>query len=297
METRSLYYFIAVAEVKNIGRAAVRLHMTQPALTRQIKSLEEELGVPLFIRTASGVEMTPSGEALLQHARNIRTELELAKRNTHHANMDVRRRLDVGVFGSAIFNVIPQILNQFSKANPGVELVLHNARKDQQIEALRQGKILIAFDRFFPEEPDLVRNLVCIEHLVLALHRDHRLAIRQVVELSELCDEPLIGAHEKARDAELSKLFGFTPKVEQRVDDLLTALAMVGCGYGVTFAPISIQTLQVPNVVYRPIVGGLKFPFDLQCIYRKNEQSLLLHAMLETVHTFRESSNVTEGMI
>ena len=79
METRSLLYFIAVAEEKNIGRAAARLHITQPALTRQIQSLEDELDLPLFTRTVAGMDLTPSGVALLQHARNIRSELELAK--------------------------------------------------------------------------------------------------------------------------------------------------------------------------------------------------------------------------
>lgn len=288
METRSLLYFIAVAEEKNIGRASARLHITQPALTRQIHALEEELGVPLFTRTSAGMEITPAGTALLQHARTIRAELERAKKNAQQADNEQRVRMDIGVYGSCIFSIVPQILSLFAQSHPNVEFRLHNARKDQLIELLRQGKILIAFDRYLPQEPDLAYEVVYSEDLYVALHKDHPLAQREMIDMSELADEPRVGANfDETMASGLSRFFGTTPKIVHRADDVLTTLSLVSCGFGITFAPPSVQALQIPNVVYRPYSGGAKIPFDVQCMYQKNDPSPLLHDMLETVRAFR----------
>lgn len=288
LETRSLLYFIAVAEEKNICRASTRLHITQPALTRQIHALEEELGVSLFTRTSAGMGITPSGTALLQHARTIQAELENAKKNALRASNDQRMQMNIGVYGSAIFSVVPQILKLFSQAHPDVEFRLHNARKDQLIEFLRQGKILIAFDRYLPLEPDLAYEAVYSEDLFVALHKEHPLANRAVIDMNELTDEPRVGANfDESMASELSRFFGSKPKIVHRADDMLSTLSLVSCGFGITFAPPSVQSLQIPNVVFRPYKGGPRIPFDVQCMYRKNDQSPLLLAILGTVRAFR----------
>ena len=297
MDTRSLLYFIAVAEQRGIGQAAARLHITQPALTRQIHSLEEELGVTLFTRTASGMEITPAGTALLAHARTIRAELAQAKKNTRYAGEEQRQQLDIGVFGSAVFDVVPRILSLFAKSHPDVEFRLHNTRKDQQIELLRQGKTLIAFDRYIPQEPDLACELVYREHLYVALHKNHPLASRKVIEKSDLLDEPQIGANfENAFASTLAQAYGHAPKISHRADEMFSALALVSCGLGISFAPPSLQALKIPNVVYRPYAESSRIPFDVQCMYRKNEQSPLLHALLETVRAFR-SEQATSAVL
>lgn len=289
MDTRSLIYFIAVAEQHGICQAAARLHITQPALTRQIHALEDEIGVPLFTRCASGMEITPAGTALLQHARKIRAELAQAKISALHADDEQRRQLDVGVFGSAIFDIVPRVLSLFATAHPNVELRLHHTRKDQQIELLRRGKTLLAFDRHIPQAPDLACELVCREYLqYVALHKDHPLAKHERIDLSELADEPRIGAtSEDVLATKLAQAYGATPYVNHRADDALSALALVGCGLGISFVPPSLLALRVPNVVFRPYSGGPEVPFNVQCMYRKSEQSPLLHAMLETVREFR----------
>lgn len=290
VDTRSLLYFIAVTEHKGICQAATHLHITQPALTRQIHSLEDEIGVPLFTRSASGMEITPAGSTLLEHALKIRAELARAKINALSAGDEQRQQLDIGVYGSAIFDVVPRILGRFAAAHPNVELRLHNTRKDQQIELLRQGKTLIAFDRYLPQVPDLACELVCRESLCVVLHQDHPLARRELIDLAELADEPRIGATtEGVLAATLSQVHGVKPKVSHRADDILSVLALVGAGLGISFAPPSLQALQIPNVVFRPYAGGPKIPFDVQCMYRKDERSPLLQAMLETVRAFRSA--------
>ena len=294
MDTRSLLYFIAVAEQKGISQAAARLHITQPALTRQIHSLEDEIGVPLFTRSASGMEITPSGSALLEHALKIRAELARAKTNALNAGDEQRQQLDIGVYGSAIFDVVPHLLNRFAKSHPNVELRLHHTRKDQQIELLRQGKTLIAFDRYLPQVPDLACELVCREYLqYVALHKDHPLAKRDHIDLGELAGEPRIGAtSEDVLATKLAQAYGATPCFDHRADDQLSALALVGGGLGICFVPSSLLAMQIPNVVFRPYSGGPEVPFNVQCMYRRDEQSPLLHAMLETVRAFRSAPDL-----
>ena len=290
MDTRSLLYFIAVTEERNVGRAAARLHITQPALTRQIRSLEEELGVLLFTRAASGMEITPAGTALLEHARTIRAELEQAKTSARGASDVQRHPFDIGVYGSAIFDVVPRILVQFIDIQPNVEFRLHITRKDQQIELLRQGKTLIAFDRFIPHEPDIAFELVCHETLCVVLHEEHPLSERESIDVMELNDELRIGANtESAFEANLAQVRGFRPRISHRTDDVLSSIALVACGFGISFAPSSLQALKFPHVVFRPCTGGPTAPFNVQCMYRKGERSPLLLTMLETIRAFRSA--------
>ena len=287
METRSLLYFIAVAEEKNIGRAAARLHITQPALTRQIQSLEDELDLPLFTRTVAGMDLTPSGVALLQHARNIRSELELAKQDALRARSEEPPRLDIGVYGSATLTIIPKLLNLFSESFPEIELALHNAPKAQQIESLRYGKIQILFDRLLPEEPGLIQEVVCQEPLYLALPQNHRLAQRESIEQHELQGEIFMCSNDRKFDAKLTQMLGFEPKIGRRVDELLTALALVSSGFGVIFAPASSLSLQIPNVVYRPLADAPGMSLSLQCMYRENDPSPQLQLILDIIRAFR----------
>ncbi|MEC5387477.1 LysR substrate-binding domain-containing protein [Uliginosibacterium sp. H3] len=287
MDIRSLTYFIAVAEEQSVGRAAVRLHITQPALTRQIQLLEEDIGQQLFRRTTSGVEITAAGSALLNHARNIKIELAQAKLAARQAETLAYQELNIGVYGSAIFSIVPQVLKRFAEIHPRVNFVLHNARKDQQVELLREGKILFAFDRFPLQEADLAYETVYRETLQVALHKDHPLAARSVIYKDDLEGEPQIGANfDSAMAAGLNQAYCSQAHARHRADDMLTTLALVSNGFGITFAPPSINALQIPNVVFRPYADGPMIPFDVQCIYRHSESSPLLHAMLATVRAF-----------
>ena len=291
MDTRSLIYFIAVAEEKNIGRAAARLHITQPALTRRIHALEDEMDVPLFIRTPAGMEITPAGTALLRRARTIQAELAQSRHDVKHADRAERVPFDIGVFGSAMFDVVPRVLGEFSKRNPHVELRLHNVRKDQQVTLLRQGKIQIAFDRFLPQEPDFAYELVHREQPYVALHRDHPLAAREVVDFEELAHEPCVGSSfDTETESALARVYGRQLPKHHRADNVLTALVLVSCGLAFTFAPPSIH---MPNVVYRRCSGAPQIPFDLLCMYRKDDGSALIREMLETIRAFRAAQDAT----
>ena len=294
MDTHSFNYFIVVAEEKNISRAAVRLHLSASALTRQMQSLEQEFGVELFSRTGSGVEPTPAGLALVEHARTFRSQLELARREILNAGRQLSGKVDIGVSGSVMFAIMPEIIKNFARAHPGAELVLHNQPGIQQIESLRQGRIIIGFDRCFSDEPDLSVELVCLESVIVVLHQDHPLARQQAIQFAELRGQALIGPHDsKSMLTGILGLFdrcGFEPRLVQRADDVVTAATMVGCGLGITLAPASLQSLPLPNVVYRPLLTDRELSWKVYCAYRRNDRSPALQAFLDCVRAYRLAS-------
>lgn len=293
MDLRHLKYFIAVAEELNIGRAALRLHISQPPLTRQIQQLEEELGVQLLIRTPRGVELTQAGEMFLEEARNIRSLVEQAVERTKRAGQGKLGRLDIGIFGTGILSAIPQLLQFFRDSHPDVRVVLHTMSKDEQIEALRQKRITVGFNRILAPQPDLVSELIMRERLYLAVNETHPLAGEEAVAFAELGRHPLVlfptGARPNFVDRVLGlcRQRGFTPEISQIVGDAVTGVALVAGGFGITIVPESATTLQVPGVVYRPFSDNPEATVDLSCIYRKEDQSAILQAFLEAVGEFR----------
>lgn len=292
MDFRHLKYFIAVAEELNIGRAAVRLHISQPPLTRQIQQLEEELGVQLFIRTPRGVELTHAGEVFLDEARNVRSLVEQAIEKTKRAGEGKLGRLDIGIFGTGIISAIPKMLQLFRATYPDVRVVLHTMSKDEQIEALRQKRLNVAFNRMIKPLADISSEVILREPLFLAMHESNPLASREAVSFMEVGKHPLIlyptGTPPNFVDKvmELCRHRGFTPEVSQIVGDAMSAIALVAGGFGITIVSESAITLQLPGIVYRPFEDAAGVGVDLSCIYRKDDQSTILHVFLDLIRGF-----------
>lgn len=294
MELRHLRYFIAVAEERHIGRAATRLHISQPPLTRQIQQLEEELDVQLFTRTPRGMDLTPAGELLLEEARNIRSIVEQAAERTQRAGQGKLGRLDIGIFGSAILDTIPAMLLAFRREFPDVEVILHNMSKDAQIAALRQRRIDIGFNRFIEPADDIANEIVLTERILVALNDNHPLAQLEAVPFQILNDNPVIVFPTGPRPSFIDKVMsmchqkGFTPQIAQEVGNTLTGVALVASNFGVCVVPESASKLALPGVVYRPVLdppddSGV----DLNCIYRMDDSSPLLRSFLMTVREYR----------
>src|SRR4051812_630816 len=298
MDLRQLNYFAAVAEAKHLGRAAERLHLSQPPLTRQIQSLEEELGVQLFRRTARGMEMTSAGQELLQHALTIRTLVAQATERTRRAGRGEAGRLDIGVYGSAMFGIVAQLLATFRTAHPDVQVVLHHAQTPVQIPALRQKRVQIVFERLLPEEPDVEVELVASEPVLVALSEAHPLAKNQRIDVAKLRDETiLIGSSPSgtAQAVELCRAQGFEPRIAPPLTDVVTATLLAATGAGVTFVPGSMTNVQFPGIAYRPMQSRTKATMDLHCFYLRDEESPLLHSMLETIRALRGGAGKRRG--
>lgn len=290
IEFRHLRYFVAVAEARSFRAAAQQLHVSQPPLTRQVQQLEELLGVTLLDRQPRGVELTAAGAVFFEEARNLLVLAEQAIDRTQLAAQGQLGRLDIGVYGSAVFGAIPRVIQAFRAAFPKVDIVLHNLDRVGQIRALRERRLTVGFNRFFIEEPDLIWEVVMAESLNVALRADHPLASRPVLRLPDLQDQPLILYPRAPRPGFMDQVLGLFhrrhlhPQVVQEVDDVVTAVALVSSGFGLTLASDSALNLRLPGVVYVPLEKN-EAPIDLCLIRRADDDSALLKAFVEVARS------------
>lgn len=241
MELRHLRYFEAVARHSHVTRAAAELHIAQPALSKQISQLEQELGVALFDRIGRNVRLTEAGEALLPHVHAILTQVEAA-RSEMAERVGLRRgRASVGTPPTVGTQLLPQALAAFNKQYSGIELRLHEAGIQTLLELLETGLADVAVITLPVNDPDLTVVPLFSEDLVIAVGRDHRLADQGHIAMSELQDEAWILSPEnyELRDATVHacRRAGFTPRVVLDGGEMDTLLRLVAAGMGVTLVP------------------------------------------------------------
>ena len=194
--------------------------------------------------------------------------------------------LDLGVYGSAALDLVPRLMAEFTAKRPDVRIVLHNARKPEQIEAVRQGRVLIAFDRDVIAPSDLIVEVAAREQVFVGLRADHPLATRAALTLDDLRDVPMIGGFSKDGEvdelATLTRQANFQPRIIQRVAETMTAAALIAGGVGLALVPASLTRLQLPNLVYRPLHANGAV-IELQMFYRRENSDPLLAAALKIV--------------
>lgn len=297
MELKQMRYFLALAQEGNFSRAAERLHMAQPPLTRQIQAIEEELGAPLFVRISKGVELTEAGQALLAEVPNILALAERSAERTRLAGKGFVGRLEVGTFGSSILNVVPRVLLNFHKLRPEVGIGLHSMARGEQIRALRERHISVGFARLVPDEPDLVVEMVQRESLLVALYEGHPLCDKAAITVRDLDNEPLIlypnfpAPSLAQRVIEAFRRGRARLKIEQQVDDVVTAVALVASGFGLCITTESGGSLRLPGVVYRPLRSSHFRDLELSCFYRRDDSSPVLNEFLVVLREYTASRN------
>jgi DNA-binding transcriptional LysR family regulator len=287
MEQRQLRRFIAVADELHFTRAAARLGIPQPALSLQIRQLEEELGTTLFRRTKRRVELTAAGQVLLTEARRALAQLDWAVEAARRAGQGEVGRLALGFVGPATYSVLPPILRAFHQRFPDVELDVDELNTGRQLPALREGRLQLGFLR--PPAPaeseGLVIEPVLREAVVVALRRGHPLAGDRLVHLSELADEPLLIFR---RDLEptlydsymrLCAGAGITPRVLHEANPMHLIIGLVAAGLGFALLPASVRNLQRPDVVYRTLQPQPP-KVVVAAAWRADEPSPILHAFL-----------------
>lgn len=299
MDLKQMRYFLAVAEERNFTRAAERLHMAQPPLTRQIQALEEDIGAQLFLRSARGVTLTEAGQALMAEVSNLLALAQRAKDRAVLASEGQSGRLDIGIFGSGVLDVIPRILARFHTERPEVRIVLHSLNKGEQVQALRERRISVGFNRLVAPEDDLVVEEVLRESMTVALPEHHPLAKKASITIPDLSDQPLIlyprlpiaGLAQQVMQAfhrEKSVL-----KLEQEVEDVLTAIALVAGGFGACVTAASTASLRLPGVVYRPLVSKHLREIELSCLFRQSDDSPVVAAFIAMVREFAANASAT----
>ncbi len=294
MDLRHIKYFLAVADELHMGRAARRLGISQPPLTRQIRQIEEELQVQLFLRTPRGMELTQAGEVFRVEAANISMMVSAGIDRVQRVGQGRLGRIDIGVFGSGIYEAIPALLQKLRASLPGLNVVLHTMHREVQIEALRQRRISAGFNRMMPVLPDLAQELVTMEPLWAVLPADHPLAACESVSLEQMAAEPFVLFPNAGRPNFVDRVIrifgdkGLDITIAQEIGDTVTGMALVAHGFGVSLVPESVtRALTLRNAVYRPLRDAPHARIDLSCIYRADDGSPQLHALLALIRVQR----------
>ena len=261
MELRHLSYFVTVAEEINFRRAAERLHVAQPTLSRQIRDLEEELGVQLFDRGKQAVRLSPAGEFYLKEARAIlarSTEAAVGVRRFAEANS---RTLNIGYITPALGSFLATSLQVFGQRHAQVRVNLFELNPGAQIAALRSSCLDIALIGHACAAVKKEFSVSVIHEIALqaVLPETHPLVREKRVALEALRHEPFIGYNEQAFPgrneliADLCAEAGFTPRFAKFADGLATALTLVGSAAGVVLMPEGAGDLPHPHAVFRPL--------------------------------------------
>ncbi|MEV5960267.1 LysR family transcriptional regulator [Kribbella sp. NPDC051952] len=296
MELRLLRSFVVVAEELNVGRAALKLHLTQPSLSRQIAALEHDLGVELFARVRKRFVLTAAGETFLADARELLRRSDEAVRTAQRTQRGELGTLRLRFVQSATFEVLPRILGPFRAAYPQVILDLESMTTIRQTEALRDGRIDVGLLR--PASaggtdavqlgPRLTSRVVSADPLVVALPAQHRLARRKRVRLADLAEEAFVLYSRPSGPAVhdtivgFCRAAGFSPRIEQEAADVQTIVSLVAAGLGVSLL-ITPAPLSNPDfVVYRELSDDLP-PWQLSVAWSPDNRSPVLARFLESV--------------
>jgi DNA-binding transcriptional LysR family regulator len=290
MELRHLRYFVAVAEDQHYGRAAQRLRVAQPALSRQIQDLEQEIGFQLFDRLPRGVRLSAAGTAFLEDARSILRQVSAATDRAGRVARGLAGTLRVGFPESASWHgIVPDSFRRFRHEQPDAELQLSPMSSLEQVQALRAGALDAGFVFNFPKsDPDLDQLLVANQHLVLAAPRHHALTKRSRLRLRDLADAEFIWFPRRQSPVYYDRLMqacargGLSPRIVQEAVDQATILSLVVCGLGVAFVSEATRWRCPRDVVLRPVVD-ISLAIDFSLVWRKDNPSPLLTGFVASV--------------
>ncbi len=287
MELRHLRFVVALAEELHFGKAAARLNISQPPLSRQIRQLEEELGVNLFRRTRRRVEVTDAGKAFISRARQILADTEQAELAAK-ASLD-RGKLSIGFVsttGGAI-GILAEVLEAFHEEYSTVQVAVRGLSTADQIQALRAGSIQIGFLRSPVNDPAIAVEVILREPLILALSAKNPLSRRRQVPLTALASESLIFLRRDVQPdyydliAEACRTVRLSFDVAIEVDDISTALTLIAAGIGVSLVSASAKRIPVRGVVFRDLQALLPWT-EIAIAYRRDASKALL-PLLEVI--------------
>lgn len=284
MELRHLRYFIAVAETGSLTVAAERrLYTSQPSLSRQIKDLEDQVGTPLFSRSARGVELTDAGKVFLDHARLALNQVDAAVEAARLAALPSKQRFAMGFLTGQEMTWLPEAMRVLRAELPSIDVIVSSDYAPDLAEAVARGKLDVAFTRAEPDF-DLAYHRVAQEPLVVLMPSDHALAAQSAVRPGDLVGEPFIAMGNKARvlravidDYLAASHVTITPA--QVVDNPAMVMSLVASTRGVTLIPAYVQNLMPWSVVSRPLAGEVP-TIDLVVGYSTANPSPILQLFL-----------------
>jgi LysR family hca operon transcriptional activator len=287
MELRHLRYFIAVAEEGSLTLAAEkRLHTAQPSLSRQIRDLEDEVGVQLLIRSVHGIELTTAGRAFLDHARLALTQAEAAAEAARRAAQPSRTLFTIGFLTGYEMDWLPAVMEILRAELPCTEVVLYSQDSPDLAAGLIRGKIDVAFLRPEKQTPGLKFKLLRKDPLIVVMPRDHPLAARSSIRPQDIVGQRFIGVSPVRAPTlwavinDYLKPLGVKP--DHQAENLAMGISLVASTGGIGLLPLYSQNLLPKTVVSRPIRGTAP-TVDLVIGYSEANTSPLLNFVLTKV--------------
>ncbi|MES5487853.1 LysR family transcriptional regulator [Bradyrhizobium sp. INPA03-11B] len=278
--------FVAVADELNFGRAARRLNMTQPPLSRQIQLLESALHVKLLERTSRSVSLTAAGRAFLSEARMLLQQREHAIKAAREAASSTGGTLSIGFVGATTYGYLPWLATRVRDELPNVEITFQELTSRQQLDALRSGRIDLGLVRPIETEEPVRSASVFREGVALALPLNHPLAVRRRPELSHLEGQAFImyspdGPYMRSLLTSSFDANGIRPRVVQSMSQAQAILSLVSAGLGLAIVPEETRNACFDNVVFRPIKLGPSVFAELHAIWRSDNRNTALPRLRE----------------
>jgi DNA-binding transcriptional LysR family regulator len=293
-DLRQLRYFVAVAEERNLTRAAGRLHIAQQSLSQQIRTLEAQLGVTLFERSTRGVELTAVGAVLLREARPVLAQAERAVEAVRRAARGEQGELRVGFLSTVANYFMPPVVRGFRERHPAVTLHTEDVPIAALVAGLRDGTLDAGLSRP-PLVDDLATEVVLREPVAAVLPEGHPLADRAELTLADLADEPWVltpraswPPWHRSYDEDFARA-GYRPRVVQRGTTPQGLLALVAAGVGVTRLTLSSRSLRDSGVAFVPLAGDDAY---VVLVWRADALNPALPALREVVHEVARTIDV-----
>jgi DNA-binding transcriptional LysR family regulator len=299
IDLRRLRYFVAVAETLHFGKAAARLHISQPPLSRQIQQLEQEIGALLLRRSKRHVELTDAGAHLLVDARRTLIDADQIGERTRRAALGAIGQLTLGFISAVDYSILPGVLRAFREGYPGVTLDLRELTSDIQLRDLRALRIDAGMLLAPVVDASLKTLPLLREPLVAALPATDPLARRgRRVSLDALATRPFIlfprsnapGLHDMIVD--FCRSAGFAPRVAQEAIQMQTIISLVSAGLGVALVPASLMDLRRSGVAYRPL-RELSPQITVALAWRRDNRSVCLANFVDTARRHSRVAGTT----
>ena len=292
IDLRQLRYFLAVSEELNFGRAALRLHISQPPLSRQIRQLEDQLGVELFLRGKSGVALTEAGAAFLPEVRRILVQAEKAVAVARAARGAEGGKFVVGYTTVFDRSAIPDVADRLRQRFPNWRIVTRGKHSISLVRDVKNGTMDAAFIGLHTETQGLTVETILEEPLVLALPAKHQLAQKRRLGFDDLREEPMFWFERRLNPGfydhcqAFFEQIGFKPNVIPEPPDHHIMLGLIAEGQGVALISASLQNVKRRGVVFRALKEeAKKLSMGIVVVYSERNQSPVLHPFLELVRT------------
>jgi DNA-binding transcriptional LysR family regulator len=283
--------FVAVAEELHFGRAAERLQMTQPPLSRSIQKLERAVGAHLLERDNRRVELTTAGAVFLSEARRLLGLADSAVEQARRVQAGSAGTVRIGFTATSTFGILTRLLDFLGSSFPDVHLELRELVTKQQISALLGGELDLGLARPPFDTAAFASRLLHREDLILAVPREHRLAQRREVAPADLTNEPLIMYSPVEARYFYDLLVRLMPITDENVvhsvSQVMTVLWLVASGRGIAFVPESAARLGIPDVRFLGLVGLPAQPVELHLLWPREAHNPALRAILETLRQRR----------